>query len=90
VLSFALHFIMARTAVLKRDTNETMIQVHWIIRELKKIALSLDGGELPSLENAKAPTNGESGHATQATASQTIEVNTGIGFLDHVYHLCMC
>jgi imidazoleglycerol-phosphate dehydratase len=55
-----------------------------------KIALSLDGGELPSLENAKATTNGGSGHATQATASQTIEVNTGIGFLDHVYHLCMC
>lgn len=52
-----------------------------------KVSLSLDGGALPNSPNAADSNlaNGpESGHATQATASQTIDVNTGIGFLDHV------
>jgi hypothetical protein len=49
----------------------------------------LDGGALSNSEKEKtASTNGEAGgHATQSTASQIIDVNTGIGFLDHVSHV---
>lgn len=66
---------MGRSAVLNRDTNETKVQV----------ALSLDGGALPSTTKPDPLVNGnDSHHATQATSSQTIDVNTGIGFLDHV------
>lgn len=69
---------MARTAVLNRDTNETKIQV----------ALSLDGGPLPApSEHGSHPNSKESSHAAQATSVQTIEINTGIGFLDHVTQL---
>ena len=48
----------------------------------------MDGGALSNSEKEKnASTNGEAGgHATQSTASQIIDVNTGIGFLDHVNH----
>jgi len=69
---------MTRAAVLNRDTNETKVQV----------ALSLDGGALPTSDNegSKLANGTEAGHATQATASQTIDVNTGIGFLDHMFH----
>lgn len=58
-----------RTATLSRDTNETKIQ----------ITLSLDGGEVDSLQN-----DSTAAHATQASSSQTINVNTGIGFYDHM------
>lgn len=77
---------MARTAALNRDTNETKIQVNInFLFILIKIALSLDGGDLQNLGKDGAATNSvDSEHATQKTASQIIEVNTGIGFLDHV------
>jgi imidazoleglycerol phosphate dehydratase HisB len=57
---------------------------HWFV----KVSLSLDGGALPNPteEDAKVSSGTELGHATQATASQIIDVNTGIGFLDHVVH----
>ncbi|CAK3838407.1 Imidazoleglycerol-phosphate dehydratase [Lecanosticta acicola] len=61
-----------RSATISRDTNETKIQ----------LALNLDGGILPSL----SPTNGEESHASQTSKSQTIQVSTGIGFLDHMLH----
>jgi imidazoleglycerol phosphate dehydratase HisB len=52
---------------------------------MKQVSLSLDGGALPGSTKAESVPNGtDSGHATQSTSSQTIEVNTGIGFLDHV------
>ncbi|KAI5365481.1 putative ribosomal protein S5 domain 2-type [Septoria linicola] len=63
-----------RAAEIARDTNETKIQ----------LALNLDGGSLPELENIT--TNGLSEHATQSSKSQTISVSTGIGFLDHMLH----
>ena len=71
-----------RTATISRDTNETKIQV----------SLSLDGGQLPvsaeDVEAAAHPTlNGPAkDHATQASASQQISIDTGIGFLDHMLH----
>jgi imidazoleglycerol-phosphate dehydratase len=44
-----------------------------------KISLSLDGGSLEGIGEKE-------GHATQTSSSQTIDVNTGLGFLDHMYH----
>lgn len=65
----------ARWAALARDTNETKIQ----------LALNLDGGSFPPETDARLLKNDE-GHASQASKSQSIAVNTGIGFLDHMLH----
>lgn len=65
-----------RWAALARDTNETSIQ----------LALNLDGGAFPPETDAKLLSKGADGHASQASKSQTISVNTGIGFLDHMLH----
>lgn len=67
---------MARVAVFERNTNETKIQ----------IALSLDGGPI-ALEKSilkKDPVSED--HASQSTSSQMINIQTGIGFLDHMLH----
>lgn len=62
-----------RRATISRITNETKIQ----------IAVSLNGGSV-TLENSilKDVTY----DATQSTSSQTISINTGVGFLDHMIH----
>ncbi|CRK35540.1 hypothetical protein BN1708_016465 [Verticillium longisporum] len=59
-----------------RDTNETKIQ----------IALNLDGGDFPPDTDSRLTSAKEEGHASQASKSQIISVNTGIGFLDHMLH----
>ena len=64
-----------RSAALARDTNETKIQ----------LAINLDGGEFPA-ETDERLTNGTEGHASQSSKSQTIAINSGIGFLDHMLH----
>lgn len=65
-----------RSTTLYRDTNETKIQ----------LCLNLDGGALEELKESAAA-NGESkSHAAQASKSQTIDVDSGIGFLDHMIH----
>ncbi|KAM4056295.1 imidazoleglycerol-phosphate dehydratase [Hirsutella rhossiliensis] len=64
-----------RAAALARDTNETKIQ----------LALNLDGGELPPDTDSRL-LDATTAHASQSTSSQTIAVNTGIGFLDHMLH----
>ena len=64
-----------RSAALARDTNETKIQ----------LAINLDGGEFPAETDRRLISDNE-GHATQASKSQTIAINSGIGFLDHMLH----
>lgn len=68
-----------RQAYIERDTNETKI----------KIALSLDGGHVEIKESLFAKdkiVNGKSDAAHQQTSAQIIDVHTGIGFLDHMFH----
>ncbi|KAF2404770.1 imidazoleglycerol-phosphate dehydratase [Trichodelitschia bisporula] len=62
-----------RTTTLNRDTNETKIQ----------LALSLDGGALEAESSSETP---KECHAAQVSKSQTIDIDTGIGFLDHMLH----
>lgn len=63
-----------RSATLNRDTNETKIQ----------LSINLDGGALETAGDV----NGEEakGHAAQASKSQHIDIDSGIGFLDHMLH----
>jgi imidazoleglycerol-phosphate dehydratase len=65
-----------RWAALARDTNETKIQ----------LAINLDGGAFPPETDSRLQVGSSDSHATQASKSQTISVNTGIGFLDHMLH----
>jgi imidazoleglycerol-phosphate dehydratase len=67
-----------RSAAISRNTNETKIV----------LAINLDGGEFPSDTDSKLlkGLKGGEGHATQASKSQTIAINSGIGFLDHMLH----
>lgn len=64
-----------RWAALARDTNETKIQ----------LAINLDGGDFPPDTDARL-LQSDAAHAAQNSKSQTIAVNTGIGFLDHMLH----
>lgn len=66
---------MTRSATISRVTNETKVQ----------IALSLDGGAI-SLSELIFKDRPKVDHAAQATSSQVIAVDTGIGFLDHMLH----
>lgn len=66
---------MSRFAAIKRDTNETKIQ----------IIVSLDGGHI-AVTDSIFPAKKEEEHATQQTLAQVINVQTGIGFLDHMLH----
>ena len=65
-----------RWAAFARDTNETKIQ----------IALNLDGGAFPPETDERLQVTSADSHASQASKSQTISINTGIGFLDHMLH----
>ena len=64
-----------RTATINRDTNETKIQ----------LSLSLDGGPLEAGAEAKLNDDARM-HASQSSKSQQIEIDSGIGFLDHMLH----
>lgn len=64
-----------RSAALARDTNETKIQ----------LAINLDGGDFPEDTDTRLLDSSDS-HASQSSQSQTITINSGIGFLDHMLH----
>ncbi|CAM1508204.1 Fc.00g050520.m01.CDS01 [Cosmosporella sp. VM-42] len=64
-----------RWTAMARDTNETKIQ----------LALNLDGGDFPPDTDARLLSE-DNNHASQASKSQKIAINTGIGFLDHMLH----
>lgn len=64
---------MARAYFVERKTKETLVAV----------AVSLDGGPLPS-ESAYIADEITSRHAYESSATQTIQVDTGVGFFDHV------
>lgn len=69
-----------RWAALARDTNETSIQ----------LALNIDGGSFPPDTDERVlklvEDSSKGGHAAQTSKSQTIILQTGIGFLDHMLH----
>lgn len=69
-----------RAASVSRDTKETKIEV----------ILCIDGGELtiPETLTQSSTKNSErkNAHAFQSSKSQYIDVDTGIGFLDHMIH----
>ncbi|CCD24976.1 imidazoleglycerol-phosphate dehydratase HIS3 NDAI_0E01600 [Naumovozyma dairenensis CBS 421] len=65
-----------KQALINRITNETKIQ----------ISISLSGGPLKLENSILNKKNSTESIATQATNSQTIDIHTGIGFLDHMIH----
>jgi imidazoleglycerol-phosphate dehydratase len=68
---------MVRTAFIERNTNETKVA----------IALCIDGGDLDFPENKlHKKIEGTAEHASQHTGGQTVVVDSGIGFLDHMLH----
>lgn len=64
-----------RSAAIARDTNETKIL----------LAINLDGGAFPDSTDKRLLSD-KDGHATQASKSQIINIQSGIGFLDHMLH----
>ena len=65
-----------RAAVVQRDTKETQIEV----------VLDIDGGQIELPDSAKANGERSNKHAFQSSESQYIDIDTGIGFLDHMLH----
>lgn len=66
-----------RAAEISRDTKETQIHV----------VLSIDGGELDLPQSVKASEKERKNrHAFQSSKTQYIDVDTGVGFLDHMLH----
>ena len=66
----------ARAAYVARNTKETQIEV----------VLNLDGGQLELTESMKVDGERKNKHAFQASKSQYVDIDTGIGFLDHMLH----
>ncbi|KAK5292447.1 imidazoleglycerol-phosphate dehydratase [Cryomyces antarcticus] len=65
-----------RSATLNRDTNETKIQ----------LSINLDGGMLEDVQTPSESNGAAKSHAAQLSTSQQIDVDSGIGFLDHMLH----
>ena len=65
-----------RYAEVRRITKETKVQV----------ILNLDGGKIEVKDSIFGDKAEQDKHALQTTGNQTISVNSGIGFLDHMLH----
>ncbi|KAL9054754.1 MAG: hypothetical protein Q9162_003952 [Coniocarpon cinnabarinum] len=65
-----------RSAVVQRNTKETQIE----------IVLDIDGGQIELPDSATVNGERKNKHAFQASKAQYIDVDTGIGFLDHMLH----
>jgi len=68
-----------RSAIVKRDTKETQIHV----------ILCIDGGQLDNLPVEAQNVSWEdrkNKHSFQDSKTQYVDVDTGIGFLDHMLH----
>lgn len=65
-----------RSAKVTRDTKETQIEV----------VLNIDGGAVDLPNSAKENGERKNKHAFQASKAQYIDIDTGIGFLDHMLH----
>lgn len=65
-----------RQAVVTRNTKETQIEV----------VLDIDGGEISVPGTVNEHGERKNKHAFQASKSQYIDIDTGIGFLDHMLH----
>ncbi|KAF2861892.1 IGPD-domain-containing protein [Piedraia hortae CBS 480.64] len=61
-----------RTSQISRSTHETRVTIY----------LSLDGGVIPSTYTPSPSAH----HAIQTSPTQNIDIDTGIGFLDHMLH----
>lgn len=68
--------LRVRSAALNRDTNETKVV----------LAINLDGGAFPDNTDPRLLNTTDGGHASQASKSQFIAIDSGIGFLDHMLH----
>ncbi|RDA87659.1 hypothetical protein CP532_3804 [Ophiocordyceps camponoti-leonardi (nom. inval.)] len=82
-----------RAAALARETNETKIQLALNIDggqlppdTARELLQSCQGGGGGGDSSSSSSSSKEAGHASQASASQLIAVDTGIGFLDHMLH----
>jgi len=64
-----------RSATINRDTKETKVQVK----------LCIDGGQLDSIPSIPWDSRTNK-HAFQESPSQYVDIDTGIGFLDHMLH----
>lgn len=65
-----------RAASIARDTKETKIVV----------ILDVDGGELDLPAAAKVTGERKNKHAFQSSKTQYVDIDTGVGFLDHMIH----
>lgn len=65
-----------RAASVSRDTKETQISV----------ILNIDGGQLSLPPSASVNGERKNKHAFQLSKTQYIDIDTGIGFLDHMLH----
>ena len=65
-----------RAASISRETKETKINV----------VLNIDGGQLDLPSSAMVNGERKNKHAFQASKTQYIDVDTGIGFFDHMLH----
>jgi len=92
----------ARVATLNRDTNETKIQIYLNLDGGPLPTNTSTTNTTSASSTTTTTTNSEddtvivptvadeeqvsTAHASQSSSAQAIAINTGIGFLDHMFH----